>query len=254
MALHFPSKPEIKLHRSPLTEVICQVKFPPILRITQGIPVDFQDAIRGRFPQYSLEQGILLSVPNSNNPEPTVMEATLKTYRFKTSDGKANTALSADFFALATEAYTHWHDFEADINLVMQAVMQSYHPSYATRVGLRFINQFNYKNTKAHSVDDLLDMFRGELTCLIHAQAWDEPNELATQIILSDGDAKLSLRTGFGKEEGNPFFMLDLDFFEDGQIPLNDLTPRLQRYHSRIYDAFRWCLKDESLDQFDPEM
>ena len=28
MAMHFPSKPEIKLGSAPLKEVICQVKFP----------------------------------------------------------------------------------------------------------------------------------------------------------------------------------------------------------------------------------
>ena len=41
-----------------LVEVICQLRFPTILSISAREPADFQEAIRGDFPQYKrlLEQ------------------------------------------------------------------------------------------------------------------------------------------------------------------------------------------------------
>ena len=39
--------------RSPLIEVICQLRFPAILRIDAQAPAQFQEAIRGDYPQFS---------------------------------------------------------------------------------------------------------------------------------------------------------------------------------------------------------
>jgi uncharacterized protein (TIGR04255 family) len=44
--LYFPEVDDIRLQRVPLTEVIGQVRFPPILRIANENPVEFQEKIR----------------------------------------------------------------------------------------------------------------------------------------------------------------------------------------------------------------
>ena len=53
--LCFPPVEEVQLRRSPLREVICQVRFPPLLRIVNGYPVDFQERIRQHFPELGTE-------------------------------------------------------------------------------------------------------------------------------------------------------------------------------------------------------
>jgi hypothetical protein len=40
MAFRFSQKPEIRLSNPPLNEVVCQVKFPPVLRIGKESPSD----------------------------------------------------------------------------------------------------------------------------------------------------------------------------------------------------------------------
>ena len=57
---------------------------------------------------------------------------------------------------------------------------------------------------------------------------------------------------GFGNEKKTPFFVLDFDYFEEGQLRIEKLTTIVEKYHARIYDAFRWCLKNESLKKFEP--
>jgi uncharacterized protein (TIGR04255 family) len=161
-------------------------------------------------------------------------------------------ALAADFFALSTKHYIRWDDFVRDLDIAYKAIQKIYHPGYSTRIGVRFINRFARKNTSCKTYEQLLDLFRSELTCLIRTGAWKEPSEMLSQIILVDNKAKLALRTGYGKDKTEPFFVLDLDYFEEGQLPLDSLLRRVNRYHTRIYEAFRWCLLDDSLTRFEP--
>lgn len=63
MTIKFPSKPDIPLKKAPLMEVVCQVRFPPILRINTEEPSEFQEEIRDRFPKIEIEQGFLLRLP-----------------------------------------------------------------------------------------------------------------------------------------------------------------------------------------------
>jgi uncharacterized protein (TIGR04255 family) len=252
MAINFPNKQEVKLRNSPLNEVICQVKFPPIFRITKDIPYEFQEAIRDRFPKYSLEKAVLLGAPDSKEIGSSEVEAILRTHRFKTYDEKTNVGISADFFALSTSSYSHWQNFIQELDKIQDSIINIYQPAYATRIGLRFINKFTNENSKTNDANELRQLFREELTCLLETNVWNDPNEFATQISLSDGSDKLTLRVHYGKEEGQPFIVLDLDHYEEGQIPFDILLDRIHHYHQRIYDAFRWCLIDEALDRFVP--
>jgi len=252
MSLNFPKKSEIRLGKAPLDEVVCQVKFSPILRISKEAPIDFQESIRTRFPGLELGQGVLVQFPPIGATDKPIVEASPKLYRFPASDGNTGVTLATDFFALSTKKYSRWRDFIRDLDLVASSVINTYRPAFATRIGLRFINRFTRKNTGCKTVPQILDLFRDEITCLLRADAWTEPHEMLAQIVLLDNKAKLALRIGFAREQGEPFFLLDFDYYEEGQMGLGDLANRVKRYHTRIYDAFRWCLLDESLPRFEP--
>ena len=51
-AAPFPDAPRVIYDRNPLAEVICQVRFPPILRIEAQLPDAFQERVRNLFPVY----------------------------------------------------------------------------------------------------------------------------------------------------------------------------------------------------------
>lgn len=254
MGIHFPVKQEIQLKKPPLSEVICQVKFPPILRISKETPVNFQEAIRSHFPGLDVEQGVLLQLGISPASESPVMDTTPKVFRFKSPDAQSNVALAQDFFALSTNDYTHWSSFRNEFAFVEQAAWEEFSFPYVSRIGLRFINRFTRKNTGCKTFSELLDLFRDELTCLIRSDAWTEPNEMISQIVLPDNKAKLNLRFGFSKEQKEQFILLDFDYFEDYQLEYKNLSERIDRYHAKIYQAFRWSLKDSSLERFEAQM
>jgi uncharacterized protein (TIGR04255 family) len=250
MAIHFPKKTEIRLSRPPLDEVVCQVRYPPLLRIASEAPSDFQEAIRAGFPLLKTEQGFHVQFSDVANPGRPSVEAASKTYRFYDVSEGTHIALCADFLALSTKKYTHWPDFEQSMDLAYTSMMKIYSPAHATRIGLRFINRLTLENTRSESIEEVLSLFRHELVCLVRTEAWDNPQEVFSQVILADDTLRLAVRFGSGTDKNLPFALLDIDCFEEGQIDLADLLARLREYHDRIYDAFRWCLLDHSIGKF----
>jgi len=249
--LRFPQREDVRLQRAPLAEVICQVRFPPILRIASEQPVAFQEWVRERFPQLEVEHGMVVHVaplgptPPSAQPEPRI-------FRFRSPDGNTMVSLALNFYALSTTSYTHWRDFLELLQLVNQAACEVYNLPYAVRVGLRYINHLTLENTGVNSVAELLEVLRPELTMLLRSDCWDEPLEMLNNFLLAgEENERLTLRSGFrGGEE--PVFLLDFDSYAEGTIPLGNLSDLCQRYHDVIYNAFRWCIQEEKLSVFAP--
>jgi uncharacterized protein (TIGR04255 family) len=252
MALHFVHKPDIRLKNPPLSEVICQVRFPSIFRILTENPVDFQERIRDRFPVPEVEQEIEFRRPGSVSDENPDAKPQRLTYRFRTKDDVTVISLAVNFFALSTNHYSHWHEFADNLNFGIIATQDVYKPVFSTRTGLRFINRFTLKNTGMESFEKIYEFFHPDLTALLRNNVLRDSSEMLSQVVLPDGEAKLIIRTGCLTEGNEMFFLLDFDYFEEGKLEITNLFERLDRYHNVIYDAFRWCIKDECLDRFNP--
>lgn len=252
MALFFPHVPDVRLENSPLVEVICQVRFPPILRIAKEEPSEFQEAVRDRFPELAPEQAVLLKIPEIGSGGELGVDAMPRLYRFRTADGTSSISLSSDFYALSTSKYTNWGDFGSDLGLAHDTARTVYKLPYATRIGVRYINRLTFENTGANDAAELLGIVRQELTALVTSEGWSAPQELLSQLVLLDEQAKLTFRTVYGTEDAKPFFVLDMDYFEEGKLPLDDLIERANRYHQKIYDAFRWSILPDKFAVFGP--
>lgn len=252
MGIHFPEVKEIKLKNPPISEVICQVKFPPILKIGKELPINFQDVVRPVFPGIDIEQGVQIQMGVSPAEEKPLIDASPKIFRFKSPDGKQAVSLSIDFFALSSKQYTGWVDFSEKLSFVKSAFLKEFNPSFVSRIGLRFINRFNLENVGADNFEEVLDLFRSDLTCLIRSNTWSDPVESLSQIVLSNENRKLVFRYGMRRENQNPFFILDFDCFEEFQQDFSDISNKINEYHDVIYSAFRWCLKEKSLEKFQP--
>ena len=56
----FPEAPRVLYELNPLHEVICQLRFPPVLRIETEVPSGFQERIRASFPYYEAKPSLKL--------------------------------------------------------------------------------------------------------------------------------------------------------------------------------------------------
>jgi uncharacterized protein (TIGR04255 family) len=252
MSLSFPRQRELRLRKAPLAEVICQVRFPPILRIIREEPGEYQEVVRKRFPLLEVQQGFVLKTPGLGSPETPSAETRGRIYRFSTADRHTSISLAADFFAVSTSQYCHWPDFAADLALASEATLAVYQPAFASRIGLRFVNRLTHANTGTRDVEELWEMLRPELVAPLRSAAWSNPATMLCQLVLPDEPAKLTIRTAFGVEEDAPFLVLDFDYFEEDSLQLDDLLARCERYHTVIYDAFRWCIPEEKMIAFGP--
>ncbi len=239
MPLNFPSRPDVPLRRPPLTEVICQVRFPPILRILQDPPGDLQERVRHRFPVLEFAPGL------DNNPQ---------LFRFRTIDEHTAITFGVDSYAVTTSRYTVWDAFAQDLVTAHEAVHGVYTLPFCTRIGLRYVNLFTTSNTGTESLTEMADVLRPELVPPLETNAWRNPEEVGTHILLDNGNGKLLLRTGAKAivEGRGPVVFLDLDYFEEGNIPVDGVVDRCRHYHDLIYDAFRWAVKEDKLVLFDP--
>src|SRR5574337_374512 len=250
MPFEFPAMPDVRLDRAPLVEVVCQVRFPPILRIASEQPVELQERLRARFPQVGAEQKVLFLFSPTTPPKSIDTQATI--YRFATAEGQAAVSLATDFFALTTHSYTHWRDFAEMLDLVQQAAQAVYRLPYATRIGLRYINRLVPDRLGVHGRENILKLIRPELTAPLRAEPLTTSNEMLMQTVLDDGPERMAIRVGFGANESGSFILLDFDRFVEGQIGLDDLMERCRQYHDTIYNAFRWSIPEEQLSHFGP--
>ena len=64
----FSSRPRTRYGKPPVHEVICQLRFPTILTISDGDPFAFQEIVRDEFPQYARRQDVPNGVDGPRQP------------------------------------------------------------------------------------------------------------------------------------------------------------------------------------------
>jgi uncharacterized protein (TIGR04255 family) len=132
--MNFPDAPRVRFLREPLAEVICQVRFAPVLRIERE-PAGFQERVRASFPSYEARHvssfQFSAGIPLISMGAPAQQTEHL----FGRPNGKV--VLARDFVSVDTEEYPGWADVLADVTWVAQATQAEFAPIQVTRVGLR---------------------------------------------------------------------------------------------------------------------
>src|SRR5712691_13090581 len=144
----FPDASRVLYERNTLDAVICQLRFPQILRIEADEPVAFQERIRSEYPILNTRTQLDLAgvlapeiakLVGENLPLPLRQG---RAYDFTSSDDKWKTTLAGTFIALtaARGAYVRWDDFKSRLTPLVNAVNEIYQPAFFSRIGLRYQN------------------------------------------------------------------------------------------------------------------
>jgi len=235
MAVRIPNSPRVIYAKNPLTEVIVQVRFPPILAIAERTPSDFQEAIRERFPRFG---EVVFEIAASPIASPTQT----RSYQFGSDDGVWTVTLTREFLALTTTRYDRWEAFAAQLRAPLEALFNVYRPHATDRIGLRYVDLVRREP---------LDLAGVPWTELFEPWVLGEWRELASEddvqgyvsdiLLKLDGDARVRLRHGLASHEGEIGYRIDTDFFVEAsraksvdevfQVlhPFNGLSGRLFR-------------------------
>src|SRR5438128_2527221 len=118
--------------KNPLESVICQVRFPTILRVESELPSAFQDRIRETFPIFNESSAEEIGIP----PEVAKVlgrqfaEAMPgRNYNFSSEDGTWPVSLTRDFLALTCRKYERWEGFKEQFEISLSAFLAEYKPN-----------------------------------------------------------------------------------------------------------------------------
>ena len=248
------------VHRSlykinPLEQVVCQIKFPPLLKIDHEIPYVLQEAIRQVFPQFSDQQSIQTSV--SNVAGAFQMNVALGTgqipgprnFAFTTEDGNTKISLARDFLAMETSRYTRWEEFKNFLDEPWSQVCSIYRPTYAARIGLRYINVIRRSLVNLGSAEWSELINPSVIGVLSESKLRESVTGIESVVNINLPDSKSAVRLACRTVEHVPSqeqcLMIDADFSVSARSEISDVNSQLEYFHLQSTNLFRWCITDK---------
>jgi uncharacterized protein (TIGR04255 family) len=250
----FPPADRVIYERNTLDEVICQLRFPQILRIEADEPVAFQERIRLEYPVLSSRSQFDIATVLSPELAKAVDEFPIplrqgRAYDFTSSDAKWKATLAGTFIALtaARGAYVRWDAFKTRLTPLVEAVNAIYQPPFFNRLGLRYQNVIRRSALGLDGVpwrELIQSHVAGELASSVPETAI-EGMTAAVQFKFDSG-AKVVVRHGLGQAEGTGevVYVLDADFFTDERIEVTHAIERLEEFNREARRLLHWCITD----------
>jgi uncharacterized protein (TIGR04255 family) len=268
----FPAVDRVIYQRNPLVEVICQVRFPAVLRIDVEPPAAFQDVIRHDFPVFTETSGfeaplalppaVAKQLPDSIAKQLGAFRMAInsgqKAYNFASDDKDQDwtIVLTRDALSLTANKYKEWDEFRRRLEPAIGALIVQYEPSYFSRVGLRYQDRICRSDLGLEGVSwaDLLEPYiAGELgsegiapeITLAARQLVVALPDLRGQVLLQHG---LSTRD----ETQEACFVIDCDFHSTERTEVTDVWRLLEGLHGQAGRLFRWCIRPRLHEALDP--
>jgi len=110
--MNLPEFERVIYKRNPLIEVVYQLRFPPILKISHQEPVEFQDTIRFKYPLFETTRAQLPSEISQVVQQLGLPLQGDVAYNFKSEDQRWSLFLTKDFIALTTSSYERYEQFK----------------------------------------------------------------------------------------------------------------------------------------------
>lgn len=242
----FPETKRVQYENSPLVEVLCQFRYPPILKIDTEIPGNFQELIRKDFPLFSEKLEIAYQLPNQLFG---AQKNTSKNYEFLDEHGKYKVNLTRTFISLSTRNYTDWDKFYSTLKPIVDGLSDIYSIPRFTRVGLRYVNLISRENLGLQGVQwkDLIEPhFIGFLNSSISENI--DTFENTAEVILEDKVSKARIIAGLALKNGDvneKSFLIDTDFFYSKPLNRAEGFDKLNFLHERAGRLIQWAIKEK---------
>jgi uncharacterized protein (TIGR04255 family) len=260
----FPVVERVIYSKNPLDHVICQLRFPPILRIDSEIPAGFQERIRSEFPNYSETSELKLEVPQEMKDvipaeilRQMLQPVGSKNYEFSSDNSQWKINLTRTFIALTAHKYERWELFKEKLRLPLQALIDEYAPSNFSRIGLRYVDVIKRSQLNLQDVawNELLEPYiLGMLASPEigdHIQAFENKHDIS----LADGQSTVRILTKFvvAAENNEVCFMIDSDFFTTEKTEISAALDKLDFFSVRGTRLFQWCITNRLHTAMEPQ-
>lgn len=263
--LPFPDSDRVVYRRNPLIEVICQLRFPPVLRIQAEAPAAFQEKIRSEYPLFSekfpevnleIPPGVPLALGElmkGNFPRRKLIG-----YDFASSDEKWKVSLTRDFLSLSTSHYTRWEDFREHLEAPLQALIGIYAPAFFTRVGLRYQDLIQRSSLGLPQTTRWSELIRPHIAG-VHGvpELEGSVEESMGQMLISLPEFKGKVRINYGivrtVESDEKCFLIDGDYYTEERTKTNAVDGILSYFNKQSGRLFRWCIEAKLHNAMEPQ-
>jgi uncharacterized protein (TIGR04255 family) len=256
----FPEAPRVIYRKKPSEEVICQLRFPTILRIDAEAPASFQEAIRQDYPSFQEKPN--LSLPPGVPPQISrILGANLpfgatKAYEFSSIDTRWTVHLDRDSLAVTTRDYERWEGFKDRFQLPFRALCEVYRPLHFSRIGLRYRDMIRRDKLSLTNVP-WRDLLNPHIACEFASAVMSEHIQQAVhQVVLRNQDGmQIFLQHGIALPDSQAMttYFIDSDFFVEKETRIDDALATLDIFNSEARRLFRWCITDRLHDALEPE-
>jgi uncharacterized protein (TIGR04255 family) len=245
----FPDSPRVVFDRNPITEVICQLRFPTILEIGASLPANFQNRIRSEYPLFEREEAAgvppeIAEMLRAQAGAGSLDNLVSPVNKFSTVDKKRTVALARDFVAVSERQYVEWAVFWQQMELAKQALEEVYTPVFYERVGLRYVNVLDLKKLELNGSEwrDLLNkVFVGMV----------DSAEVAPNVVSAGTQVSINLNgivpgatatVRYAPQRKQQKFIFDSDFFVGGRVGVGNVRQILDHFNRLNGNLFRWLV------------
>lgn len=248
----FPEAERQVYSKNPLRQVICQLRFPTILRINEVAPAVFQDRIRKHYPHYQEKFGMNLPSEILDQVPPAFARVfsdarSTKAYEFISADREWVVSLTRDFLALTAHKYLRWEAFKSHLEAPLSALVEVYSPTLFSRLGLRYQNVIRRSALGLENVDWVKLLNPYIAAELADSSISSSIAEGAHQIVfnLEKYHAKARLQHGLIMDEGDrgeTCYLIDSDFFTEQETETSDAEGIIDYFNKYNQLLFQWCI------------
>lgn len=135
-----------RLERAPVIYVLCQVRFPVLLKMDKHVP-DIQEALRKDFPRFARESVRSLELSGVPDGDPVVSQSVEDRWTFMNKNRDAGFILRGGDLVFHTSAYTRFSDFSDQLAIGLRA-LGSIDIGLVERIGLRYVDYLTPMNGK----------------------------------------------------------------------------------------------------------
>ena len=258
-----PHYDRVIFNKAPLRLVIGQVRFPLLFRFNEKpFLAPFQESLQPDYPRVTQEHQVAVKFSGKG-----VEPAGETLWRFSDREGAWSIVLGEGALTLESRRYTTIADFVGRFERLLKAASKHLGIEERTRLGLRFINEMRSSGaTKLTDWAGLLspkfvgfggaaELLDGAVEHAFHEiQSKRSDGTLVIRHGLLTGTTVEPRPTESSIEQGS-FYLLDLDYFDgrEGPLDVGSTINQMRAFNESIYQFFRWSLdKGKLYGQLEP--
>ena len=254
--MEIPKHQRTEYKNNILFEVIFQVRFPQIMKISNEKPINFQDRIRKKgFPETKIKKAVDVpaGIPIPEQIRKAVLRLGDDEYMFFSEDGKWQITLTKDFIALQCTEYKNYPEFEERLRTALEVFYKEYEPAYFNRIGLRYRNMAN--KSILGTDKDIREFVPSHIAPELQESIKNEVEGIEKTLLLKDESSTVNVRYVYGDFSGKfgiynlnneKSYIIDIDCYTTEKIrKVEDAVATSRTFNQgNIRNVFQWSITD----------